>query len=252
MSYWSRNFRSVNIFTALPNYILLHNSVTYHINTGWARLRTCAVSVILPFWDAAAVWEAFTWDHRCDDKTPSVQTANSLKFYSRQAHYVALALFTWNLDRARGTKATVAVQWFFFFFFTGHQGQSVGQRGCHEIPILAWGWAQLSLVSITQSPALAQALSPPVRWHSMSPCPESPSRDWVVEAPAHDCHPNRITMTLSEPSCGWWAYWRAGPRCSFRLCPARSHGQRPNHQVFACKPQPQVNLISSYLILLHS
>ena len=136
MSYWSRNFRSVNIFTALPNYILLHNSVTYHINTGWARLRTCAVSVIIPFLDAAAVWgaQAFTWDHRCDDKTPSVQTANSLKFYSRQAHYVALALSTWNLDRARGTKATVAVQWFLFIFFFFFHGASRPKCGAAWLP----------------------------------------------------------------------------------------------------------------------
>ena len=48
-----------------------------------------ALSVILPFWDAAAVWEA--------------------QAFRGSAHYAALALFTWNLDNARGTKATVAL-----------------------------------------------------------------------------------------------------------------------------------------------
>ena len=79
-------------------------------------------SSILTYWEA----EAFPWDHWCDDETPPARTTNSLKFFSgtetavhlhgcnsRQAHYAALALFTWNLDRARGTKATVAVWWFF-------------------------------------------------------------------------------------------------------------------------------------------
>ena len=84
-------------------------------------MRTCAVSVVLPFSDAAAVWEAqaFTWDHWRDDETPPERTANSLKFYSRQAHYAALGLFTWNPD-----KATVTV--LFFFFFHGASRRKCG------------------------------------------------------------------------------------------------------------------------------
>ena len=85
-----------------------------------------AAVVLRLFWDAAAVWEAFTWDHR-DDETPPAGTADSLKLLwvttvhsddcnSRQEHYA---------DRARGTKATVAVRWGFFFQL--HQVQSAGQ-----------------------------------------------------------------------------------------------------------------------------
>ena len=103
-----------------------HKSVMYHMKTVWARLCTCAISVVLQFWDAAAVWEAFRWDHP-DDETPPARTANSLKFLwvttvhlcgcnSRQEHYA---------NRARGAKATVTIWW---FFFTGHQGQSAGQQ----------------------------------------------------------------------------------------------------------------------------
>ncbi|XP_073319780.1 immunoglobulin kappa light chain-like [Pagrus major] len=73
----------------------------------------------------------------------------------------------------------------------------------------------------------------------MSPWLESPSGDWVAGAPAQDSHPNHTAPAPSEPSCGWWAYWRAGPRRSFGLCPAGSRGQRPGHQALACEPQPR-------------
>ena len=70
---------------------------------------------LLLFWDAAVVWEAFTWNHH-DDEAPPARTMNSLNLLwvttvhsggcnSIQAHYA---------DRARGTEATVAVCWFFF------------------------------------------------------------------------------------------------------------------------------------------
>ena len=102
-------------------YFQLYRTKSYHISQLCIiSKQACAVSVVLLFWDAAAVWEAFAWDHWCDE-TPPGRTANQLKFYSRQADYAALALFTWNLNRAWGTKATVAVWW---FFFTGHQGHN--------------------------------------------------------------------------------------------------------------------------------
>ena len=99
----------------------LYGTKSYHISqlrivSKPAELACSAVSVFLPFWVAAAVWEAFTWDHRCDDETPPAWTENSLKLLwlttvhsggcnSRQEHYA---------DQARGTKATVAVRWDFF------------------------------------------------------------------------------------------------------------------------------------------
>ena len=79
----------------------LHQTKSHHINqlriiSKPAELACCAVSVDLPFWDAA-IWEAFRRDHR-DDETPPAQTANSLKLLwvttvhsggcnSRQEHY---------------------------------------------------------------------------------------------------------------------------------------------------------------------
>ena len=121
-----------------------------------------------------------------------------------------------------------------------HCGQLQGRREFSlsegvgfQSPDCTWRWAQLSLASSAQPPTLAQALSLPAIWHSMYPW--SPSRDWVVGAPTQDCHP----PAPSEPSCRWWTYWNAGPRCSFRLRPVRSRGQRPLHQVLACKLQPQ-------------
>ena len=38
-------FEYVNIYPTLPNWILPHKSVAYHIKTSWARLLTCVVSV---------------------------------------------------------------------------------------------------------------------------------------------------------------------------------------------------------------
>ena len=60
----------------------------------------------------------------------SETTVHSGGCNSRQAHYAAQALFTWNLDRARGTKATVVIQWLFFFPW-GIKAKSQG-----EIPTL--------------------------------------------------------------------------------------------------------------------
>ena len=57
----------------------------------------------------------------------------------------------------------------------------------------------MSLASTSKLPALAQALSSQVRRHSMFPWLESLSGDWVVRAPAHDCHPNH---TAPAPSAG--------------------------------------------------
>ena len=108
MSYWSGKFESVNIIQ-LPNWILPHESVMYRTVSKPAELARSAVSVAPPVWDAAAVWEAFMWDHWCDDETPPAWTTNSLKFCSRQAHYAALV--------------------FLFFFYMelglgqGHEGQ---------------------------------------------------------------------------------------------------------------------------------
>ncbi|KAI3369756.1 hypothetical protein L3Q82_024579, partial [Scortum barcoo] len=65
------------------------------------------------------------------------------------------------------------------------------------------------------------------------------ARDWVVEAPCHDCYPNHIAPVPHGPSCGCRAYWKAGPRRHFGLSPAGSRGQRPGHQALACEPQPQ-------------
>ena len=105
-----------------------------------ARLFTCAVSVILPFWEA----QAFTWDHRYDDDTSLARTANSLKllwvttvhssgYNSRQAHYTTLALFTWNLDRA--TKATVSV---WLFFLHGASRPKCGGRKASDFVVISY------------------------------------------------------------------------------------------------------------------
>ena len=80
----------------------LYRTKSYHISqllimSKPAELAYCAVKVVLHFWDAAAFWEAFRWDH-CDDETPPAWTANSLKLLwvttahsggcnSRQEHY---------------------------------------------------------------------------------------------------------------------------------------------------------------------
>ena len=114
-----------------------HKSVMYHMKTVWARLCTCAISVVLQFWDAAAVWEAFRWDHP-DDETPPARTANSLKFLwvttvhlcgcnSRQEHYANRAgaqrpLWPYDDFFSQGIKAKVR----------GNSGH--GHR--HEIPSL--------------------------------------------------------------------------------------------------------------------
>ena len=139
MSYWSGKFKSVNIFPTLPNWNLPHKSVTYHIKTGWARLRTCALSVILPFWDAAAVWKA----HPCDDETPSARTHLS----SLQGKPTTLALFTWNLDRARGTKEGHCGRTMIFFSWgiKANMSGHCGRHGRHVIPtmvetlVILWG-----------------------------------------------------------------------------------------------------------------
>ena len=119
----------------------------YHIKTGWAPLFTCAVSVSLPFWKCcccvrgsgfhvrSSMW---WWDSTCMNRKLS-----EFLFWIRdycavgwlQAHYAVLALFTWNLDRARGTKTTVALR-YIYIFFHGTLRPKCGRHGCHEIPTL--------------------------------------------------------------------------------------------------------------------
>ena len=138
-----------------------HKSVTYHIQTGWARLFTCAVSVGPPFWDAAAVLEDLMWDHRCDDETPPARTANSLNCYagtettvhlggcnSRQAHYAALTLFTCNLDRARGTKATGLYNYFFHWASRPKCGAMAAMKHQHLAFSLQWERGQSAFIYI--------------------------------------------------------------------------------------------------------
>ncbi|KAK3544542.1 hypothetical protein QTP86_015846 [Hemibagrus guttatus] len=65
----------------------------------------------------------------------------------------------------------------------------------------------------------------------MSQEPDSLTRGWVGEAPAHDCYPNHIALTPYAPSCGWWAYGKVGLRHSFGLCLVVSHRQRLHQKI---------------------
>ena len=104
----------------------------YHIKTGWARLHTCALSVVLPFWEAAAVWEAFTWDHRCDDETPPAPTNLS---YCEWLLCTQVAVIQGKPTTLTGPWAPRPLWSYDDFFF--HLA-SRGYCGRHEIPTLAW------------------------------------------------------------------------------------------------------------------
>ncbi|KAI3356741.1 hypothetical protein L3Q82_003416 [Scortum barcoo] len=80
----------------------------------------------------------------------------------------------------------------------------------------------------------------------MSLWPEFWSRDWVVEAPCHNCYPNHIAPAPHGQSCvsGEPTGRQAGPHRHFGLSPAGSRGQRPSHQAHQTPSfaQPQAGL----------
>ncbi|KAI3355607.1 hypothetical protein L3Q82_018445 [Scortum barcoo] len=71
------------------------------------------------------------------------------------------------------------------------------------------------------------------------------SRDWVVEAPCHDCYPNHIApqerSLMDLPAGGEPTFWKAGPMSPFQAEPGPGPvGRRPGHQVLTCElTQPQ-------------
>ncbi|KAI3364945.1 hypothetical protein L3Q82_000943 [Scortum barcoo] len=73
----------------------------------------------------------------------------------------------------------------------------------------------------------------------MSLLPEFWSRDWVVEAPRHDCYPNHIAPAPHGPSLGGEPTGRRAHVAISGLASAGSRGQRPSHQALACEaPNP--------------
>ena len=127
MNLWVIDLGGLNLWIYLQLYQTksYHTSVMYHIKTDWACLCTFAVSFVLPFWDAAAVWEAFTWDHR-DDEPPPERNTNSLNLlWMTTVHSVGCD--SCKLTKLTGPGAQRPLwpynDFFFFFFFTGHQGQ---------------------------------------------------------------------------------------------------------------------------------
>ena len=63
-----------------------------------------------------------------------------------KAHYAALALFTWNMDQARGTKAMMI----FFFFSWGIKAEVWGHHEIPTLPISTLQWRFIQTKGLKQ------------------------------------------------------------------------------------------------------